>query len=87
MYLTVVLISAKESLLGATQKEGSKSLLPYFVLGGAALLFSAGFLDEEGDYQSYMTRVASVLSLLAIGATAGLGIYSLAKGANHEKQN
>ncbi len=87
LYLTVVLISAKESLLGATQKEGSKSLLPYFVLGGAALLFSAGFLDEEGDYQSYMTKVASVLSLLAIGATAGLGIYSLAKGTNHEKQN
>ena len=90
IYLTLLVISGKECLYGAMGKqEGTKrSPFPYLLLGGAALVFSAVFLDEEGDYQNFMTGIASVLSLLAILATMGLGVFSIAKkGGANEKQD
>ena len=83
IYLTLLVISGKECLYGAMGKRVPKkpSPLPYFLLGSAALLFSAVFLDEEGDYQNFMTKVASVFSLLAVSATATIGTFSLVKGA------
>ena len=76
-YLTLVLLSGKESLRGLTNKDGK--VLPYLLLCVAAIAFSAFFLDEEGDYQNYMTKVASVFSILAVALTVALGVYSLAK--------
>ena len=91
LYLTLILLSGKECLYGAIGKDGStkNAVFPYLLLGGAALIFAAVFMDEEGDYQMVMTKAASVISLLAIAATIGLGVYSLVKtkGENNEKQN
>ncbi len=76
-YLVLVLLSGKESLRGLTGKEGK--ILPSSLLCGAALIFSAFFLDEEGAYQNFMTKTASVFCILAATLTCILGAYSIAK--------
>lgn len=91
LQLTLLFVAGRESLLSATNKKPPEksSPLPFVLLGVAAVLFSAFFLDEEGDYQRFMTKVTSVFSLVATVWAMGLGVYSLVKGkeALREKQN
>ena len=87
LYLTLVMLSGKECLCGLAKKQND--CLPYFVLGGAAVVFSALFLSEEGDYQDFMTGIASVFSMIAVALTVGLGAFCMAKqkGEKREKQD
>ncbi len=91
LHLTLLFIAGRESLYGVTNKQTTEnpSSLPFVFLGAAAAIFSALLLDEEGDYQSFMTKVTSILSLVATVVAMGLGVYALVKDkeAQSEKQN
>ena len=81
VYLTLLLISGRECLYGLVSKDDApkKSVIPFFLLGGSALLFALFFLGEEGDYQDFMTKIGFIPCFLAVIAAIGLGIYVLAK--------
>ena len=87
-YLTSLLLAGQESLFGLAGKENQKkrSVLPFVLLGAAAILFSMYFLEEEGDYQDFMTKVANVFAFVAMGATVALGILSIAKNKGRKDE-
>lgn len=92
LYLSLLFLGGKECLSGiAPSKEDQKQkTVPSFCLSAAvALTISFLFLDEEGDYESFMTRVMNVVTLLAAAATIGVGIYALCrlKGGRDEEQD
>ena len=89
LYLTLLFLSGKECILGIkpSPRNESKHPLPYFLLGGAAVIISALCLDEKGDYESFMTQGMNVITFLAVAFDIAVGIYALikAKGENDEK--
>ena len=91
IYLALILLSAKNCFWGVLDKDPEKQSnpLPYVLFCGAAILMAMLFLDEEGDYEKFMTNVMNIVTLIAATVTIGLGIASLkrGKGKNHERQN
>ena len=89
IYLTLLMISGRESLYGLIGKEDSpkKSVIPLLLLGGSAILFAVSFLGEEGDYQDFMTKIGYIPCFLAMIVTTALGITVLArkKGEKNEE--
>jgi len=82
------MVAGRESLYGLAGKEKTRkrSLLPFFLLGIAAAAFAMLFLEEEGDYQQFMTEVGWVFGFSGMAVTAGLGVYTLVKkGRKNEK--
>lgn len=84
LYLTLTLLSGKECLRGLIKSDGDA--FPLALLCGATILFSAFFLDEEGDYQSFMKKVASVAALLAIVFSVGVGVFSTVKNKGEQRE-
>ena len=92
LYLALLFLGGKECLLGISPapegKQKSKTIFIFFLFGVTALTLSTLFLDEEGDYETFMERAMSIASMIAVAATVGVGIFALChKGVNHEKQN
>ena len=91
LYLALLFLSGKESLRMIGGKEDSRKsrILSFLLLGGTATILSTLFLAEEGDYAAFMTRVMSVVTILAGAASVGLGIYAIKKekGEMNEKAN
>ena len=90
LYLSLIFLSGKECLSGIRdEKDARKNALSiFFLLGGAAVLLSMLFLDEEGDYESFMAKAMSVASILAGALTIGTGVYAMInrKEAKNEEQ-
>ncbi|MBO4472398.1 MAG: hypothetical protein J5765_01180 [Clostridia bacterium] len=91
LYLALLFLSGKESLRMIGGKEDSRKsrILSFLLLGGTATILSTLFLAEEGDYAAFMTKVMSVVTILAAAASVGVGIYAIKKGKGemNEKAN
>ena len=88
VYLTLLFITGRECLYGVADREDAekKSVLPLFLLGGAAVAFSLLFLEEEGDYEEFMGGIANIFSFIAMGVTVGLGAYVLIKKEKRDEK-
>ncbi|HCU55917.1 MAG TPA: hypothetical protein DIC18_01120 [Clostridiales bacterium] len=89
LYLALLFLSGKECITGIVPSldQKKKNMIPFFLLGGAAVVISTLLLDEEGDYESFMTRFLNVITFLSVAGSIAVGIYSLikAKGEKDEK--
>lgn len=92
LYIALLFLSGRECFLGIRGKsQGQKGnvAIPFLLFGLIAVLVSTIWLDEEGDYERFMTKIMSFVSILAAVASVGTGIFalSLKKGGKHEEQN
>ena len=91
LYVALLLLSGAECLNGLRRTpQKKKSPISFSLLGGAAIPFALFFLDEEGDYSDFMTRVMCVITLVAALAAIGVGVYSLIRarqGGSRENEN
>ena len=76
-------------MIGGKEDSRKSRILSFLLLGGTATILSTLFLAEEGDYAAFMTRVMSVVTILAAAASVGVGIYAIKKGKGemNEKAN
>ena len=84
IYLSLVFLSGRECLCHLRESAGmrvKKDFSCFAFLGIAALFLSTAFLDEEGDYVSFMTKIANVASIAITLLTVALGIF-----ATHERK-
>ena len=79
LYLALLFLSGKECAAGLSEKARSEkgNLVVFAVLGITAVLLSTVFLDEDGDYAAFMTRVMNVVTVIATAATVGAGLFAL----------
>lgn len=92
LYLALILLSAIRSWSGVWNKDPQETqteFFPYLLFGVTTVLFALLFLDEEGDYEHFMTKGMSVVTLLTAATVLTLGVYALrmGKGGKHEKGN
>ena len=91
LYLALLFLSGKECLSGLGEKMRSKEgrIFSFALLGVVAATLSTLFLDENGDYASFMTRVMNVFVFVAAALMIAVGIYALKKGRGerNEEQN
>ena len=90
LYLALIFLCAIRCFWGLWNKKPKETHpFPYFLFGGAAILLSMLFLEEEGDYEDFMTSAMTVVTLLTAAITLPLGIFSrrYVKGGTREKQN
>ena len=87
VYLTLLMIAAIECLYGLANKEreAKPSLLPSLLLGAAAITLSLLFLDEEGDYERFMSGIANIFGFLSMGVTIGIGVIALLRNKAKEE--
>ena len=84
MYLSLVFLSGKECLCFLRNKTGTKSeIFCFALLGVAALAISTTFLDEEGDYTAFMTKILNVAAIAISCLTIALGAFAIKQ--NKEK--
>ncbi len=86
-YLGLILLAGKECLLRLFKKDGKTAgRWAFAALSVFALLFSFFLLDEEKEYDIFMTKAMNIVTLAAGAVTLAVGAAALYKEKN-EKQN
>ena len=88
IYLSLVFLAGRECFCSLKESAGTpvqKDFSCFAILGIAALALSTTFLDEEGDYISFMTRIANAAAILISLSTVALGIFAMMKNKEKEK--
>jgi len=87
-YLALLFLSAKECLSALKHSAGiekGKEVLSYLLLSVTAVLFSLFFLDEEREYEHFMTQWMPVASILSGALTVAVGNYALYRNKKEVK--
>lgn len=81
-YLALVFLSGRECVCFLKSSAGmpeKKNYSCFVLLGIAALILSTVFLDEEGDYESFMTKRLNVSAIAVSALTILLGAFAIKK--------
>ena len=90
IYLSLLFLSGRECVCYLKATAGmtiKKDYSCFLFLGLTSLALMILFLDDAGDYASFMTRFANVASILISALTVALGIFAMIKHKEKENEN
>ena len=92
IYVSMIFLAGRECNCFLKRTAGlpaKKNYSCFVLLGIAALALSTIFLNKEKDYETYMTRVLNIVTMVAFALTIALGGEAIRenKEQKNEKEN